>query len=377
MTSYRSASVPNAFVSSGRPVALPSIMEEQELYSRGIIQNGAQAGPLPFKVGEFGYVEEQTQMNLVEAARQRRSQSFVVAGFPQTNLVQAPRGQRALSHSSLSNADPDLEAWGGRPRFGSELAGEFITQVPIETGSRPSSRRPSGTLLHQSLSRLFTKPLILLLFSITILILTTVGFFETQRRISDEKALHDSQLDDPTRHVGETDQGDMGDVAPAGVSFAYLGTIFVVALLVEACILMGSIRSLYHRLGSFVDQRYPNPVPDPSDPGAILPAPPALPWWAKALKITPELARTPPLPPYTAVYNIIRTGSIAGPSVRTGDIEDGEVIRTLAMGQGKPAPAFGGEEFRQSTVLLKSEKIHSSSISRSGSISSESSSRRG
>ncbi|EGG07263.1 uncharacterized protein MELLADRAFT_62738 [Melampsora larici-populina 98AG31] len=373
MSSYRSANAPNAFVSSRRSLALPVILEDQESFSRGTIHGKDQTGPLPEKVGEIGRQHPSRvyhHTNTVQDSRGMRLQSYAVSGQPQTIPSQAPRGRRMQSNASFANDDADLEAWGGRPRFASELAGEFMNQVPIETGDRPSARRGSGTLVHRSLSNLFLKPVILVMFGVTLLILTTIGFIETQRRISNAKASHDAQMDDPSRHNGENEQGDMGDGTLSGVSFAYIGTIFVVALLVEICILIGSLRSLYHRLGSFVDQTYPVPIPDLANPQAILPPPPALPWWAKALNITPEAARTPPLPPYTAVFNMIRTGSMAGPSPRTGDIEDVEVVRTLAMGQGKPAPAFGGEEFRQSTVLLTSEVKNGPVISRTSSISS-------
>lgn len=346
----RSANVPNALISA-RPAAMEAIMEEQESFPRPMNQNTPQAGPLPSKVGEIGYVQQDPAIPTLRDSPGRHLQSAAVAGLPQPNPVQDGRGR---SNASFAADDVDLEAWGGRPRLASESSVELMAQDQ-PTGHRPSSRRPSGTLVYQSTSKLLLKPLILIIFGITLLVTTTVGFIEAQQRVSDAKASHDSQIDDPSRNNQDTDQGDMGDIGPSSVSFAYIGTIFVVALLVEACLLIGSIRSLYHRLGSFVDQRYPVTVPDPSKPDAIVPPSPALPWWARALRITPEEARAPPLPPYTAVSNFIRTGSIAVPSPRTGDIEDVEVVRTLAMGQGKPAPAFGGEEFRQSTVLLKSK----------------------
>lgn len=120
-----------------------------------------------------------------------------------------------------------------------------------------------------------------------------------------------------------------------------------------------------------MDQEYSPKLPDLSDPEAIDTIRlPVLPLWAKVLGIRPQAVRRPLLPSYMAVLGVIRTGS-RSESNRTVDVEDGEVIRSLAIGRGQAAPAFNGEEFQRSTVLLSGPPKRSNST-RSDSSSSRS-----
>ncbi|KAG0144262.1 hypothetical protein CROQUDRAFT_134478 [Cronartium quercuum f. sp. fusiforme G11] len=313
---------------SSRPTAVSSSPPSPRY---PVIESRDEAGPLPEKVGEIGYVPPNTTPTSLSRERDRPDHTAINVE------ARSPLGSPFSETYGSNPSTPGMAEWNSR-RSGPP--------------SRSRSRRQTGELEYHTISRLFLKPVLLVLFGLALLVITAVGFSQTQQRITNANNSRIAKAGVPP--TGEDkDVGVNVEVSSnGGVSFAYIGTIFVVALLVEVWILVGSLRNLYHRLGTWVDQRYPILLPDLSDPNAITPPPPVLPWWVNALQIQPQAIRPPLLPPYAAVLNIIRTGGRISTTHGTGDAEDGEVIRTLAIGQGQAAPAFDGEEFRQSTILL-------------------------
>jgi len=304
-----------------------------EASSSEIGSSHPEAGPLPKKVGEIGYVppaEPTRPPNLIPRDPSQHNELDVdLPTHPQ--YLRHTRSMPAWSPTISNSYDDDSSNNRGKPR-------ERLTAF-----------------------RMFLKPVLLVAFGIAVITVTLIGLIQVQDRINSNKK---SQVKASSKNddVASGNAGDSSDGAgTSNASFVYMGTFFIVALLVELWVLVGSLRRLYHRLGLWVDQEYSPQLPDLSDPEAIdTIRPPVLPLWAKVLGIRPQAVRKPLLPSYMAVLGIIRTGS-RSESSRTVDIEDGEVIRSLAIGRGQAAPAFNGEEFQRSTVLLSGPPKRSNS----------------
>ncbi|OAV95099.1 hypothetical protein PTTG_12117 [Puccinia triticina 1-1 BBBD Race 1] len=311
------------------------------------------AGPMPEKVGEIGYVppaEPTLPPNLV-------TRDFA----PQTEL-----GVELSTPSQFLRPVRSAQAWSPT------LSGSYHGHGP----TRPNKPRERITPF-----RMFFKPVLLAAFGVIVISLTFVGLAQVQERINNNnknnraKAASSSSddLPNPSNHDDTSSGSTVGSSNGGGnnnASFVYIGTFFIVALLVEIWIFVGALRRLYHRLGLWVDQEYSTQLPDLSDPEATFP-PPVLPLWAKFLGIKPQAVRRPLLPSYMAVLGIIRNGGRSGSNAEgTGDAEDSEVIRTLAIGQGQAAPAFNGEEFQRSTVILRGPPKRNSTLSNSPSVRS-------
>ncbi|EFP85810.1 uncharacterized protein PGTG_11139 [Puccinia graminis f. sp. tritici CRL 75-36-700-3] len=296
-------------------------------------ENLQEASPLPEKVGEIGYIPP---------ARPARPPNLVTRdSLPQTELGVD------LSHpSQIARPVRPVPAWS--PALSSSSHGHSPTRA-----GKPRERISALSM--------FLKPVLLAAFGVVVISLTFVGLVQVQERINNNNKNNRAKSasnnnDDPSSPNNRDDTSSEGTDGNSGggnsASFVYMGTFFIVALLVEIWIFVGALRRLHHRLCLWVDQEYSTQIPDLSDPEATSP-PPVLPLWAKILGIKPQAVRKPLLPSYMAVLGVIRNGGRAGTNPEgTGDVEDGEVIRTLAIGQGQAAPAFNGEEFQRSTVIL-------------------------
>ncbi|PLW19361.1 hypothetical protein PCANC_09143 [Puccinia coronata f. sp. avenae] len=330
-------------VSSHQPMLTTSLSE--------LGSNPQEAGPLPEKVGEIGYV-------------------------PPAEPIRPPN---VVTRASSQQTEPGIEA----PALSQYLrpARSMSSWTPTQSGSNDedSSGSPSKPRERITAFRMFFKPILLVTMGLVVISVTFVGLIQVQDRINSSNKNHHakggtSTNDDSSRGgnhddstSGNTEGGTEGSVTNSA-SFVYMGTFFIVALLVEIWIFVGSLRRVYHRLGLWVDQEYSPQLSDLSDPDDTIQSP-ALPWWAKALGIKPQVVRKPLLPSYMAVLGIIRTGGRSGTN-QAVDVEDGEVIRSLAIGQGQAAPAFNGEEFQRSTVILSGPPKRNSTRSNSPSIRS-------
>ncbi|KAH9472901.1 hypothetical protein MJO29_001237 [Puccinia striiformis f. sp. tritici] len=337
----RSPIISNQGFSTQRPKLTTSPSE--------IGSNSQEAGPLPEKVGEIGYVPPPAPT--LPRSLVTRDPS------PQTELgVELPAPPHSLRPARSS------PAWS--PAISSSFGGHRSTRT-----GKPRERITA--------SKMFLKPILLVVFGVVVLSLTFVGLIQVQERINHNNNRNNrakaaannnddsSRSNDPGSTDGSSDSG-----VTSNASFVYMGTFFIVALLVEIWIFVGALRRLHHRLGLWVDQEYSAQLPDLSDPEATF-SPPVLPRWARVLRIKPQTVRRPLLPSYMAVLGIIRNGGRTGAnSEGTGDVEDGEVIRTLAIGQGQAAPAFDGEEFQRSTVILSGPPKRNSTLSTSPSVRS-------
>ncbi|KAI8455845.1 hypothetical protein BY996DRAFT_4551488, partial [Phakopsora pachyrhizi] len=281
-----------------------------------------EADPLPRKVGEIGYVPPTAQTaNSPQAADSRSPHSFLAVGSA------LPSDGHRNSSRALNHGSP---LW-----------------TPVSLGSAENGGSSRGPAQSEKISatKMFLKPSLLVIFGSSLLGITSAGFAHAQERANHNNRRSSSNSED--------EQTTSGGSSINNLSFVYIGAVFMVAILVEIWLLVGSFRNLYHRLGVWVDQEYPLPIPNLSEPDSTPKPGRPLPLWAKLLKISPKAVRQPPLPSYTAALNIIGIGRRSGNENQgTGDVEDGEVIRTLAIGQGQAAPAFDGDEFRKSTVLL-------------------------
>ncbi|PLW34126.1 hypothetical protein PCASD_11617 [Puccinia coronata f. sp. avenae] len=294
-------------VSSHQPMLTTSLSE--------LGSNPQEAGPLPEKVGEIGYV-------------------------PPAEPIRPPN---VVTRASSQQTEPGIEA----PALSQYLrpARSMSSWTPTQSGSNDedSSGSPSKPRERITAFRMFFKPILLVTMGLVVISVTFVGLIQVQDRINSSNKNHHakggtSTNDDSSRGgnhddstSGNTEGGTEGSVTNSA-SFVYMGTFFIVALLVEIWIFVGSLRRVYHRLGLWVDQEYSPQLSDLSDPDDTIQSP-ALPWWAKALGIKPQVVRKPLLPSYMAVLGIIRTGGRSGTN-QAVDVEDGEVIRSLAIGQG-------------------------------------------
>ncbi|KAA1069975.1 hypothetical protein PGTUg99_004955 [Puccinia graminis f. sp. tritici] len=294
-------------------------------------ENLQEASPLPEKVGEIGYIPP---------ARPARPPNLVTRdSLPQTEL-----GVELSHPSQIARPVRPVPAWS--PALSSSSHGHSPTRA-----GKPRERISALSM--------FLKPVLLAAFGVVVISLTFVGLVQVQERINNNNKNNRAKSasnnnDDPSSPNNRDDTSSEGTDGNSGggnsASFVYMGTFFIVALL--DLDFVGALRRLHHRLCLWVDQEYSTQIPDLSDPEATSP-PPVLPLWAKILGIKPQAVRKPLLPSYMAVLGVIRNGGRAGTNPEgTGDVEDGEVIRTLAIGQGQAAPAFNGEEFQRSTVIL-------------------------
>lgn len=326
--------LPEPFSTSRSPIVGNQAIIQQSDFndtSSPLESQSKQAGPLPEKVGEIGYIPPaQPMLNSNPRIRDPSTQSQV--GFGSPSSPQTPQSLRVAP------------GWSPAP-----------ASVSPEYGNRHRrNNKPRG---RTTASQMFLRPALLVFFGLIVIALTAIGFVEVQDRMSHKNSHSNSGSDDLDQDMrdgsGEADNNSSERRSTHNVSFVYMGTVFILALLIESWVFVSALRRLYHRLGLWVDQEYPIELPDLSDPEASPPSPPALPLWAKILGIKPQAVRPPLLPSYIAVLNVMRTGgrSEANPEC-TGDVEDGEVIRTLAIGQGHAAPAFNGEEFQKSTIIL-------------------------
>ncbi|MBW0552645.1 hypothetical protein O181_092360 [Austropuccinia psidii MF-1] len=281
-------------------------------------QSRLEATPLPKKVGEIGYVNPNQTVRFVSFSQD----SSLNTPIPPTNL-----DNQSLTSPSSRN---------------SNLSG--IAQQ--------NQNYPNLALLtnqNQPAHRLLLKPILLIVFGLIVFAITMLCFFQLQSR-----SLHtrNNSISNSTMTSDSNDsQATSNPNSGSNLSFAYIGTIFIITFLVEFWLIIEAVRSFRHRLGLWVDQEYPSLPSDLSDSNSVL-SPPVLPQWAKILRIKPQPTRPPLLPPYTAVLNLIRSSGRSEHTTGTGDVEDGEVIRNLVIGQGHAAPAFDGEEFRKSTVVM-------------------------
>lgn len=319
-----------------------------------------EADPIPVKAGEIGYaVLAETILPPDSIVRNHQSNLNTLDDNLQTSLHPLRSVRTASSWSpGPSGSSPYADYGRGSP-------------------SKPRER-VSG-------SKMLRRPLLLVFLGLVVFIATFVGFIQVQERINHNQKNPSSSLSNnmeimpdlenhnSTHSANSSTTSSGSNPSNNNSSFVYLGTMFIVALLIEFWVFLGTLRRLYHRLGLWIDQEYPLLLPDLSDPEASIPQTPVLPLWARILRIQPQAVRPPLLPPYMTVLNMIRTGGRSETNLEgTGDVEDGEVIRTLAIGQGQAAPAFNGEEFKKSTIILSGPAKRNSISSVSPSVRSTS-----